>query len=103
MAGKKGMSWYSTEFRENVLSEHEFGISFSMLSKKYNVDERVLKRWSKWKRENGSPKQVSGKIRKGRPRAKPESIEEEVKRLRMENEVLKKFHELLMEEETNRK
>ena len=103
MAGKKGMSWYSLEFREKILAERELGVSFSMLSKQYNINERVLKRWAKWKRENGKPKQVTGKIRTGRPKNKPETLEEEVKRLRMENEVLKKFHELLMEEETKRK
>lgn len=103
MAGKKGMAWYTIEFREKLLTEHEQGVSFSMLSKQYNINERVIKRWSKWKRENGIPKQVTGRVRKGRPRAKPETLEEEVKRLRMENEVLKKFHELLMEEETKRK
>ena len=32
MAGKKGMAWYTIEFREKVLTEHEQGVSFSMLS-----------------------------------------------------------------------
>jgi transposase-like protein len=103
MAGKKGMSWYSIEYRLQILNEHANGLSFSSLSKQYNIDERVLKRWSKWKRENGIPKQITGKVRKGRPRAKPESLEEENKRLKMENALLKKFNELLMEEETKRK
>lgn len=103
MAGKKGMGWFSLESRNKILSEHELGVSFSMLSKQYNINERTLKRWAKWKRENGIPKQVTGKIRKGRPKTNPETLEEEVKRLRMENEVLKKFHELLMEEKTKRK
>lgn len=41
---------------------------------------------------------MTGKVRRGRPKACGESLEEENKRLRMENELLKKFHELLKEE-----
>ena len=98
MAGKKGMSWYSVDFRNKVLKNRESGMTVSDVAKKYNIAEKLVKKWAKWKRENGVPKQVTGKIRKGRPKKIEESSDEKIKRLEMENQLLKKFHELLKEE-----
>lgn len=46
---------------------------------------------------------VAGQIRKGIPKNNHETRKGEVKRLRIKNKALKKFHELLMEEKTKRK
>jgi hypothetical protein len=44
-------------------------------------------------------KQVTNKIRKGRPKKTIENDKQKIAKLEMENAVLKKYNELLMEEE----
>ncbi len=104
MAGKKGMTRYPIEFREKVAKERlEQGTSIPALQKKYGIPSQAqIVNWTSWYANNNTAKQVTGK-KKGRPKTNYESIEEELKFLRMENAVLKKYHELLMEEETKRK
>ena len=103
MAGKKGMTHYPLEIREKIEKLNTLdGISFSQITQEFGVHESQIKSWCKWKRQYGIPKQMTGKKR-GRSKVKIESLEEENKRLKMENQLLKKFNELLMEEETKRK
>lgn len=103
MAGKKGMKHYSIEFRQKIVDLHlKVGISVSQLSEEYSLNPSQIKFWCKWFKQYGVPKQLTGKKR-GRPTNKEETLEQEVKRLRMENEVLKKYHELLFEEMSKRK
>lgn len=104
MAGKKGMTRHPIEFREKVAKERlEQGASIPALQKKYGIKSQAqIVNWTRWYAENNTATQVTGK-KKGRPKTNYESIEEELKFLRMENAVLKKYHELLMEEETKRK
>lgn len=104
MAGKKGMKAYSLEFRQEVVNKHlDEGISTSQLCREYGLCETQIKLWCRWWRQYGLPKQLTGKT-KGRPKATgEETLEQKVKRLEMENALLKKFNELLMEEETKRK
>ena len=102
MAGKKGMRKYSLEFREKVARERlEEGATLPYLQEKYNIPSQAqIVNWTKWFRENGTAKQVTGK-RRGRPKVDPESMEERLKFLEMENALLKKLNELLTEEKQN--
>jgi transposase len=105
MAGKKGMQHYPLWFRQEVVDKHiKEGVSMTQLYDQYGVDTRQIRRWCAWYRQNGVPKQMTGK-RQGRPRSSDgtESLEQKVKRLEMENVLLKKLNELLMEEETKQK
>jgi transposase-like protein len=103
MAGKKGMKHYPLEFRQIIVDEHmNKGYTINFLTQKYSLSPSQVKAWCRWQKKYGIPKQVTGKTR-GRPKICYESVEEELKRLRMENTVLKKYHELLLEEETKRK
>lgn len=102
MAGIKGMKRYSIVFRQMVVDERLKGETLSVLEKKYNVGPDQIVNWVKWFKQYGTPKQITGK-RRGRPSHKEETLEEEVKRLRMENEVLKKYRELLYEEMSKKK
>lgn len=104
MAGTKGMKHYSIEFREVVAKERlETGASIPFLQQKYGIPSQAqIVNWTKWYQENNTPKQMTGK-KKGRPKINHESLEERLKFLEMENVLLKKFNELLMEEETKRK
>jgi len=104
MAGTKGMKKYSLEFRERVARERlEEGATIPYLQKKYGIKSQAqIVNWTKWYSENGTAKQVTGK-RRGRPKVDPSSTEERLKFLEMENALLKKLNELLLEEETKRK
>lgn len=102
MAGQKGMKHYPLEFRQKIVDLHiSKGLSLSQLAQDYNIARDRVALWCRWQKQYGVPKQITGK-KKGRPKIRTETLEEEVKRLRMENEVLKKFHELLMEETKRR-
>lgn len=103
MAGKKGMKHYSLDFRQKIVNLHICeGVSLSQIAQDYDITRSRIALWCSWQRQYGLPKQMTGK-RKGRPKIKPDSLEERVKFLEMENALLKKFNELLMEEETKRK
>jgi transposase-like protein len=80
------------------------GITVPQLCEQYGLHETQVKDWCRWQRQYGLPKQLTGKKR-SRPRTVigEETLEQKVKRLEMENALLKKFNELLMEEETKRK
>ena len=104
MAGKKGMKKYSLEFRNKVARERlEEGATLPYLQKKYGIPSQAqIVNWTKWFKEYATAQKLTSKKR-GRPKADPNSIEERLKFLEMENALLKKYHELLMEEETKRK
>jgi len=104
MAGKKGMKKYSLEFRNKVARERlEEGASIPYLQKKYEIPSQAqIVNWTNWFSENGTAQQLTGKKR-GRPKTDPNSMEERLKFLEMENALLKKLNELLLEEETKRK
>ena len=89
---------FSLELKMQIIKEWESGIPMSQLVLKYDLyGVRIIKRWLAWYRANGVPKRVIEENR-GRHKNKNETIEQKVKRLEMENDLLKKFHELLKEE-----
>jgi transposase len=99
MAGKKGMRHYPLELREEAARLHiEEGITLKELAIRYGTDISRIKKWCKWKRERGTCLQTDHSAKRGRPTQTEESLEQKVKRLEMENALLKKFHELLWEE-----
>jgi len=98
MAGKVGMKHYSIECRHDIVNEYKKGcISRNDLCEKYGIHKTQLRNWSIWVKQYGIPKQLTGKQR-GRPHKVEETLEMKIKRLEMENTLLKKFHELLKEE-----
>jgi len=105
MAGKKGMTHYPLEIRREVVRKHlDEGIATPQLCSEYGLHKSQITDWCKWYRQYGVPMQLTGKKR-GRPKTVvgEETLEQKVKRLEMENTLLKKFNELLLEEETKRK
>ena len=100
MAGKTGMKHYSIDFRLMVVKDRlENGTSAAQLVVKYDLStDRIIRTWVNWYQKNGIPKPLSNGKKKGRPKARDETLEQKVARLEMENKLLKKFHELLREE-----
>jgi transposase-like protein len=98
MSGKKGMKHYSREIKlEAVRMYLEEGLTRREIALKLGL--RKPKRVSVWARQYRAEGEAAFSKPKGRPRKRPESLEEEVKRLRMENDLLKKFHAELRHQE----
>lgn len=89
MSGKKGMIWYTEETKEQVRKEHKEGTSIKGLSRKYGISRWAIHSWcglsEKVEMRQASP------LPKGRPRKQAENQEQIIKRLRMENELLRNF------------
>jgi len=102
MGMKKGQKQYGKEFTVQVMIMHyhegkscrEIADYFNLPNKKV-IGNIIMREHARQKRE---VKGITQK-RKGRPRIKPlstiEQLEAENKRLQMENDLLKKFHEEL--------
>lgn len=91
MSGKKGMPRYSADTKEMVVKAYREGESVFSLSRKYGISRYAIQSWCGLRKEvelrNASP------LPKGRPRVKtdPETKDQIIKRLRMENELLRNF------------
>lgn len=89
MSGKKGMSRYGQEIKDKVVQEHSSGISVWQLSKQYGISRYAIQSWCGLRREveirHAAP------LPKGRPIAKSKTQEQTIKRLQMENELLRSF------------
>ena len=94
MAGKKGMKHYPKELKERVRQEYAAGASMNSLSRKYGVSTYSIASWC-GKRPEVNLRQAAP-LKQGR---KPgvmtaEDYERKIKRLEMENELLRDFLEL---------
>ena len=96
MSGKKGMKAYPVALKlEAMRLYYQEGKTRAEVTKLLGVrDPHAVKEWGKKYRREGAS--AFGKV-KGRPR-KRESEQAELKRLRMENALLKKFHTELRNE-----
>jgi len=90
MTGKKGQVHYTLETKlEAIRLSEEDGFSQSMITEKLGI--RDPGRVQVWLRQYRLEGKAAFQRPKGRPRKK-QDLEAEVKRLRMENDLLKKFH-----------
>ena len=89
MSGKKGMGHYSEEFKKMVRDENSRGISQMELSRKYGISRYAIQSWCGLRPE--VELRQAAPLPKGRPRKSTGTVEQEMKRLRMENELLRNF------------
>lgn len=94
--GKKVLQdtkYYSQEYKLKVMKKHfEDGISVADLTRETGIQYRMLKEWASRYAHGGT--EALNKARRGRPRKpEPNSPEERIKQLEMENEVLRTFLE----------
>lgn len=89
MSGKKRMRHCPEELKQQIKTEREKGASLGTLSRKYGVSMYSAESWC------GLCKEVelrhAAPLPKGRPRKSPESEEQLIHRLQMENELLRNF------------
>ena len=89
MAGRKGMKHYPESFKSQIKEEHDAGVSMRTLKKKYGVSIYSIESWCGLRPEVNR-RQIAP-LKRGRPTNKPEDLEKKVKRLEMENELLRNF------------
>jgi len=89
MSGKKGMSRYGQEMKEIVVQGYRRGISIRELSRQYGISRYAIQSWCGLRKEvelhHAAP------LPKGRPTEKSKTQEQTIKRLQMENELLRSF------------
>lgn len=89
MSGKKGMPRYTESFKQMIKAEHEKGVGVRELGRKYGVSKYSVESWCGLRKE--VEMRHAAPLRKGRPKTNPETQEQVIKRLKMENELLRNF------------
>ena len=89
MGNRKGQKHYTEETKEIVREEYAQGVSQIELHRKYGVSRYTIQSWCGLRKEVNIRKIAP--LKKGRPTNKPENLEKKVKRLEMENELLRNF------------
>ena len=89
MGNRKGQKQYSESIKEQIRKEYKEGASQLSLNKKYGISRYTIQSWCGLRKEVNLRK--TAPLKKGRPTNKPEDLEKKVKRLEMENELLRNF------------
>ena len=89
MGNRKGQKHYPEHIRQIIVAEQRKGKSVCSLSAKYGVSRYTIQSWCGLRPEVN--KRQMAPLKRGRPTNKPEDLEKKVKRLEMENELLRNF------------
>ena len=89
MANRKGVKHYPESFKMQIKQEHKSGASMMSLHRKYGVSVYSIESWCGLRPEVN--RRQMAPLKRGRPTNKPEDLEKKVKRLEMENELLRNF------------
>ena len=89
MGNRKGQKHYPERIKRIIIAEQKEGKSVCSLSKKYGVSRYTIQSWCGLRPEVN--RRHISPLKKGRPTNKPEDLEKKVKRLEMENELLRNF------------
>ena len=89
MGNKKGRTAYPENFKALVIEAHQSGESYDSIARRFKISAYSAKSWC------GSRPEVNRRkiapLKRGRPTNRPEDLEQKVKRLEMENELLRNF------------
>ena len=89
MGNRKGQKHYPERIKQNIIAEQKEGRSVRSLSEKYGVSRYTIQSWCGLRPEVN--RRQMAPLKRGRPTNKPEDLEKKVKRLEMENELLRNF------------
>ena len=89
MGNRKGQKHYPERIKQIIIAEQKEGRSVRSLSEKYGVSRYTIQSWCGLRPEVNR-RQIAP-LKRGRPTNKPEELEKKVKRLEMENELLRNF------------
>ena len=89
MGNRKGQKHYPERIKQIIIAEQKEGRSVRSLSEKYGVSRYTIQSWCGLRPEVN--RRQMAPLKRGRPTNKPEDLEKKVKRLEMENELLRNF------------
>ena len=89
MGNRKVQKHYPEHIRQIIVAEQRKGKSVFSLSAKYGVSRYTIQSWCGLRPEVN--RRQMAPLKRGRPTNKPEELEQKVKRLEMENELLRNF------------
>ena len=89
MGNRRGQKQYCESIKEQIRKEYNEGASQRSLSKNYGISRYTIQSWCGLRSEVNIRKIAP--LKKGRPTNRPEDMEKKVKRLEMENELLRNF------------
>jgi len=89
MSGRKGTPRYSEETKTSIRLAWQSGESVKSLSRQYGISRYAIQSWCGLRKE--VELRQAAPLPRGRPRTQPESQEQIIKRLKMENELLRDF------------
>ena len=89
MGNRKGQKHYPERIKRIIIAEQKEGESVCSLSKKHGVSRYTIQSWCGLRPEVN--RRHMAPLKKGRPTNKAEDLEKKVKRLEMENELLRNF------------
>ena len=89
MGNRKGQKHYPEHIRQIIVAEQRKGESVCSLSAKYGVSRYTIQSWCGLRPEVN--RRQMAPLKRGRPTNRPEELEQKVKRLEMENELLRNF------------
>ena len=89
MGNRKGQKHYPERIKQIIIAEQKEGRSVRSLSEKYGVSRYTIQSWCGLRPEVN--RRQMAPLKRGRPTNRPEELEQKVKRLEMENELLRNF------------
>ena len=89
MGNRKGQRHYPEHIKQIIVAEQRKGKSVCSLSAKYGVSRYTIQSWCGLRPEVN--RRQMAPLKRGRPTNKAEDLEKKVKRLEMENELLRNF------------
>ena len=90
MGNRKGQKHYPERIKRIIIAEQKEGESVCSLSKKYGVSRYTIQSWCGFRPEVNRRQMTP--LKRGRPsKRNPEDLTNRVKRLEMENELLRNF------------
>ena len=89
MGHRKGQKHYSERIKQTIIAEQKEGESVCSLSRKYGISRYTIQSWCGLRPEVNRRQMFPKK--KGRPSSKPEDKDAKIRRLEMENELLRNF------------
>ena len=91
MGNRKGQKHYTEEIKEMIITKQREGESVQSLSRKYGISRYSIQSWCGLRPEVNR-RQIAP-LKRGRPSSKvtSENLGNKVKRLEMENELLRNF------------
>ena len=90
MGNRKGQKHYPERIKQIIIAEQKEGRSVRSLSEKYGVSRYTIQSWCGLRPEVNRRQMTP--LKRGRPsKRNPENLTNRVKRLEMENELLRNF------------